>query len=232
MSIKASCEVSLVDMTDAYSVMLTSEAYTFIGGTDGVPSGLSCETQAVAYCGNSRCSTVSITEKDIVCPTGISATVANNNTESPTITIATIDTITSPGEVVIPVEVDNVVINKKFSFAIANQGSDGKGIKDAVVEYQIGSSGTETPTGEWFDSPPSTTSSEPYLWTRTTLTYTDNTTSVSYSVGSTPEGIEVGGRNLIRNSETMIFVSYGFTQELVDESGNILTDENGNILVG
>lgn len=38
------------------------------------------------------------------------------------------------------------------------------------------------------------------MWTRTIITYTDNTTSTSYSVGCTPEGVSVGGRNLIRGS--------------------------------
>ena len=33
------------------------------------------------------------------------------------------------------------------------------------------------------------------MWTRTIITYTDNTTSTSYSVGCTPEGVSVGGRN-------------------------------------
>ena len=33
------------------------------------------------------------------------------------------------------------------------------------------------------------------MWTRTIIAYTDNTTSTSYSVGCTPEGVSVGGRN-------------------------------------
>ena len=36
------------------------------------------------------------------------------------------------------------------------------------------------------------------MWTKTVITYTDNAQSTSYSVGSTPEGIVVGGRNLIK----------------------------------
>ena len=39
MAIKASDQVSIVDVTDAYSITLTSEAYTFVGGTSGVASG-------------------------------------------------------------------------------------------------------------------------------------------------------------------------------------------------
>lgn len=80
-------------------------------------------------------------------------------------------------------------------------GSDGKGIKSTVITYQAWSSGTSTPTTEtWSTSVPSTTADKPYLWTKTVITYTDDTTSTSYSVGSTPEGIVVGGRNLAENT--------------------------------
>ena len=79
-------------------------------------------------------------------------------------------------------------------------GTAGKGIKSTAITYQAWSNGTSTPTGTWASSPPSTSASKPYLWTRTIITYTDNSTSTSYSVGSTPEGIVVGGRNLIKNT--------------------------------
>ena len=77
------------------------------------------------------------------------------------------------------------------------KGNDGKGIKSTSVTYQIWSNGTSTPTGTWSSTPPKTTADKPYLWTRTVITYSDNTQSTSYSVGSTPEGIQVGGRNLL-----------------------------------
>lgn len=49
---------------------------------------------------------------------------------------------------------------------------------------------------KWSSSPVATSASLPYMWTRTVITYTDNATSTSYSVGCTPEGVSVGGRNL------------------------------------
>lgn len=61
---------------------------------------------------------------------------------------------------------------------------DGKGIKSTAVTYQAASSQTVTPTGTWSGSVPSLSESSPYLWTRTVITYTDNTTSTSYSVSS------------------------------------------------
>ena len=76
-------------------------------------------------------------------------------------------------------------------------GASGKGVKSTAVTYQASSSGTTIPTGVWSATPPATSADKPYFWTRTIITYTDNTTSTAYNVGSTPEGIIVGGRNLL-----------------------------------
>ena len=40
-AIKSSNQLTIIDVTDAYSVILTSEAYTFVGNTTGAPSGVS-----------------------------------------------------------------------------------------------------------------------------------------------------------------------------------------------
>lgn len=125
MGVKSSSQVSLVDITDAYSVILTSEAYTFTGDKEGAPIGLSCSTEVVAYCGTTPCPQVSITQSKIICPPGITATVTNNNTLSPEITFKTTAVIKDSCEAIIPVEVDGVTINKKFSFSVAKQGADG-----------------------------------------------------------------------------------------------------------
>lgn len=87
----------------------------------------------------------------------------------------------------------------------ANSGEfNGRGVKSTSVEYQASTSGTTVPTGAWSSTPPKTTADKPYLWTKTVLTYTDNTSSPpSYSVGATPEGIVIGGRNLLKNSHSV-----------------------------
>lgn len=81
--------------------------------------------------------------------------------------------------------------------AKGDKGDKGKGVKSTSVAYQASSSGTTIPTGVWSATPPATSTDKPYFWTRTIITYTDNTTSTAYNVGSTPEGIVVGGRNLL-----------------------------------
>lgn len=77
-------------------------------------------------------------------------------------------------------------------------GADGVGIKSTSVKYQAGSSQTTAPTGTWLDAVPKLSAATPYLWTKTVITYTNGTSSTSYSVSSTLDGVEVGGRNLVR----------------------------------
>lgn len=129
MAIKGSAQATLIDVTDAYSVMLTSEAYTFQGNSEGAPAGATCSTDIVAYCGDVPCK-MSVSSEDIVCPTGISASVANNNSLSPTITFKTTAVIKAACEATVPISVDGLVINKKFSFAIAKTGEKGDTGKD------------------------------------------------------------------------------------------------------
>lgn len=82
-------------------------------------------------------------------------------------------------------------------------GTDGRGVKSTEVTYQIWANGTSTPNGTWVATVPDTTADKPYLWTRTIITYTDDTKSTSYSVGSTLKGVNVGGRNLIDGSDNL-----------------------------
>lgn len=353
MAVKAMAQETIFDLTDAYSIMLTSESYTFNGNTSGVPAGKTCSTQVIAYLGGTP---MKSNISKVTCPTGISVSLKDNNTIAPTVTFTTTATVTEDCEASISVTVDDVTISKKFSFAVAKTGSkgdtgaagngiksisyyyarsssqtapsassitgtslptldatnkylwqkevitytnntsqttvvllavygntgakgdkgndgtsvtiksqavtyqasssgttipsgtwsqgiptvakgqylwtrtvitfsndvtstsysvgymgingqngsngsngkDGKGIKSTEVTYQIWANGTSTPTGTWVATVPDTTADKPYLWTRTVITYTDNTKSTSYSVGSTLKGVNVGGRNLIR----------------------------------
>ena len=104
-------------------------------------------------------------------------------------------------------------------------GASGKGVKSTAVTYQASSSGTTIPTGVWSATPPETSADKPYFWTRTIITYTDNTTSTAYNVGSTPEGIVVGGRNLATNTNKGTtgwdwgMQTGGYSKESVYETG-------------
>lgn len=237
MAIKATAEITLSDYTDAYSVTLTSYSHTFNGNTTGAPSGLSCTTQVIAHCGTNPCS--NITVGTITCPTGISATISNNKTSSPTITFTTTATISSSCEATIPVTVgddtispavlgaavlgrmvlgeSNVVINKKFSFAVAKTGVS---VKSVTRYYCLVS-----------DIPPKPTTKPPgSTWTTTEPEYVSGKTGSLYFVDCTVftdgtyeysevsksstydaiNGFQVGARNLIRNSINLIFKDYLF----------------------
>lgn len=134
----------MIDVTDAYSIVLTSETYTFIGGTTGVSAGQFCSTEAAVYCGQNQCSKVSVNQSSVTCPTGISATVTNNNTSLVKITFKTTAIISSACEATIPIVVDGITFYKKFSFAVAkagatgpkgDQGVAGKDGKDGATTY-------------------------------------------------------------------------------------------------
>lgn len=186
MAVKASNQISVIDLTDAYSVVLTNEAYTFLGDTDSVSGTQSTTTKVQAIQGDTivACSIGTIT-----CPTGLSA-VSDGKSPSPTITITATSALTSGGSIEIPVTVGDLTINKLFSYQIAftgakgATGATGNGVKSTVVTYQVGASGTSAPTGDWSSSPVATTAQGQYLWTRTVTTYTNGTSATAYSVAA------------------------------------------------
>ena len=182
MAQKAADQVTIVDVTDAYSVILTSEAYTFPGTTSAAKAG-STTTQVVAMLGADQVA-ASVTLSEITAPSGVTVTKDTDAT-APTLTISVSTSVTAPGNVKIPVHIGDVTIVKTFSFGIAftgQGGAAGKGISSTKVEYQVGTSGTDAPTGAWTTTIPTVPAAK-YLWTRTTYTYTDSSTVVSYSVG-------------------------------------------------
>lgn len=65
-------------------------------------------------------------------------------------------------------------------------GATGNGISSSAIRYAVGSSGTTIPTSGWQDTIPSVSAGQ-YLWTRTVLTFTNGTTSTSYSIGKMGE---------------------------------------------
>lgn len=64
-------------------------------------------------------------------------------------------------------------------------------VKSTEVTYQVSSSGVDVPTGVWVPHPPETVPGQ-YLWTRTITTYTNNSSTVGYSVSRNGENGEKG----------------------------------------
>ena len=190
MAIKSADQITIVDVTDAYSVILSSEAYTFVGGTTGATSG-SCTTEVSALCGSNLCSSVIVSTSDITCPAGISASIQGSGTEKVTITFTITATISAACEATIKVHVDGITVNKKFSFAVAKTGAPGatgKGISKVETFYLTtsASSGVTTSTSGWDTSPEPTTTDKKYIWSYTKTTYTsgDPTSSTPAIIGT------------------------------------------------
>lgn len=182
MATKAQAQVTLTDITDAYTVYLTANSYTFPGSTTGAIAG-SCTTQVIALLGPDQCDAV-VNESECTCPTGVSIS-SNDDPQAPTLTISVTTAVTKPGKVTIPVHVNGGAVEfvLEFAYGIALRGHDGEsvGVDDTEVKYQVGTSGTTAPTGSWLDEPPTVPQGQ-YLWTRTVVTYSDGKSTTAYAV--------------------------------------------------
>jgi hypothetical protein len=183
MGIKAVSQVDVIDLTDGYSVVLTNDNYTFLGTTNSVNGTQTTTTQVMALCGSEQ---VACTVGNITCPTGISA-VSDGRTPMPTITVTATSALTKSGTITIPIVVDgDITINKTFSYSIAFKGQTGQNgtsvtVSSTSVTYQVGTSGTNKPTGEWSATVPNVPNGQ-FLWTKTVVKYSDGKSTEAYSV--------------------------------------------------
>lgn len=183
MAIKAVNQIDVIDLTDGYSVVLTNDNYTFLGTTSAVNGTQTTTTQVMALCGSEQ---VPCTVGTITCPTGISA-VSDGKTPMPTITITATSALTKSGTITIPIVVDgDITINKIFSYSIAFKGQTGQNgtsvtVSSTSVTYQVGTSGTTKPTGEWKTEVPNVANGQ-FLWTKTVVQYSDGKSTEAYSV--------------------------------------------------
>ena len=204
MPIKASNQVDLIDLTDGYSVILTSESYTFLGTTNSVDGTQTTTIKIMALRGAEQ---IACEVGDIATPTGISA-VSDGKTPSPTITITATSALKTSGSITIPVEIGDITINKIFSYSIAFKGEDGTSvtITNQSVTYQVGTSGTTAPTGNWTTTIP-TPGANQYLWTKTEVTYSDGKKTIAYSVSRNPSNGADGTSVTVSSSSTTYQIS-------------------------
>lgn len=183
MAIKAVNQIDVIDLTDGYSVVLTSDSHTFLGTTTSVNGTQTTTTQAMALCGSEQ---VPCTVGTITCPTGISA-VSDGKSPIPTITITATSALNKSGTITIPIVVNgDITVNKTFSFSIAFKGQTGQSgtsvtVRSTSVTYQAGTSGVTKPTGEWKTEIPNVPDGQ-FLWTKTVVTYSDGKSTEAYSV--------------------------------------------------
>ena len=92
------------------------------------------------------------------------------------------------------------------SYSVARQGANGTGvtISSTSVTYQAGTSETTAPTGTWSTTIPSVSAGQ-YLWTKTVVTYSNNTSTIAYSVAR--QGVN-GTNGSDGTSVTVLSVQY------------------------
>lgn len=185
--------------------------------------GESSYTTPACITGNTGATGVGVKSSDVTYQSSTSGTTVPTGTWSPSVPSVSAGSYLWTRTVI--TYTDNTTTTSYSVGKMGNTGSTGatgatgNGIRSTAIMYQAGSSGTSAPTGTWSTSVPSTSASAPYLWTRTIITYTDGTTTTSYNVGSTPEGIVVGGRNLIVSGKLV----YGFPSPA---DGSIVYDQS------
>lgn len=164
--------------SDAYTVFLTNESYTFAGSTTAALAS-STTTQIVIYKGISKIDPTAIAVGNM--PTGMTSTVSGLGTAIITFTVTTAMTSKS-GTVPITITADGKTFTKQFSYALSLQGatgSTGKGVAAEEISYAISQDGTTPPTSGWSGTRP-TPKAGWYMWTRTRFKYTDNTYSAYF----------------------------------------------------
>lgn len=137
MAIKTSGQITLMDLTDGYSVNLSCDSFTFQGDTDSVASTQTVTSIVQALCGNEI---VNCSVGTISAPTGLSI-VSDGKSPSPTLTITATSALTRNGSAIIPVKIGDITISKVFSFSIAYKGLQG-------AKGEPGLQGIQGPKGE------------------------------------------------------------------------------------
>ena len=180
MAIKASDQITIIDITDGFTVTLTTDSYTFPGTTTAaIPGNVSTQINAMQ---GSKTVSASVISSEIEKPSGVTVT-SNDDDTAPTLTISVDGTVTEGGIVKIPVHIGDVTITKTFTFAIAFKGVNGTPgtsvtITDTEVTYAV-TNDTAEPSSWQEDIP--TANPGQYLWTKTVVTYSDGNSTTTYS---------------------------------------------------
>ena len=215
------------DGSDAYTVMLSNENFTISTDANYIP----IHTQTY------RCNVVVLkgvepidftidaatdTEGDIV------TTVTGHDV---TIKVAPVDVLSdTQGTISLTITADSQSFTKDITWSVATKGDTGKDGKDGTsvsitatsVDYAISASATVTPAdSEWGELKQGTTE-KPYIWTRTTVHYSDNKQTVSYSVAK--QGIDgtngtdgKPGKDGTNGKNSFVHIKYAAVENPTDE---------------
>ena len=253
MAIKTSNQITLMDLTDGYSVSLSCDSFTFQGDTDSVSSTQTVTSVVQALCGSEI---VPCTVDDISAPAGLSI-VSDGKSPSPTLTITATSALTRNGSIIIPVKIGDIVISKVFSFSIAFKGIQGPKGEQGLqgIQGPKGEQGVAGPSGQagsngktsYFHIKYSTVAkpTSPSQMTETPSTYIgtyvdfiqeDSTDPSKYTwsrfVGAQgakgDQGIQ--GVNGVNGKTSYLHIAYANSAD--GSSGFSTTDSNGKLYIG
>ena len=179
-------EITVANMTEPFTVMLTNEAQQFATDSNRkVTSAQSYYTDIIVIRGSQERTDYTI--GNITSGSGITVSKSSKRV---TFSVSAGTTISADAGVIeIPITLDGQTVKKQFSWSCGKQGPQGaKGnpgtsitITSKSVTYQASSSGTTAPTGTWSTSVPTVNHGQ-YLWTKTTVQYSDGNKTEAYSV--------------------------------------------------
>lgn len=137
MAVKSADQVTILDITDSYSVNLTASSFTLSGDVNGKPlSSTTLQTSVQAYRGTEVITADDVSIGNITSITGVTATKSGLN-----ITL-TVSTSCTGGILSVPVTIDgDVTFTLKISIAISKTGATG-------AKGDTGSTGPQGPQGE------------------------------------------------------------------------------------
>lgn len=179
-------EITVANMTEPFTVMLTNEAQQFATDSNRkVTSAQSYYTDIIVIRGSQERTDYTI--GNITSGSGITVSKSSKRV---TFSVSAGTTIgADTGVIEIPITLDGQTVKKQFSWSCGKQGPQGVQGKDGTsikitsksVTYQTSTSGTTAPTGTWSTTVPTVNNGQ-YLWTKTTVQYSDGNKTEAYSV--------------------------------------------------
>lgn len=177
---KANEALEAIEGLKTLNVVLSNENQTISTDADG-----NCKNfPEVATTVSVFMGSVDVTDKATYTVTKSSGITGSWNLSTKTYTVTALST--DSGYVDISATYSKLKGSRRFTIAKLKAGATGPagtGVEVDVtsVEYQVGNSGTVKPTGSWSIDIPDVPDGK-YLWTRTSVTYSDGKKTVTYTV--------------------------------------------------
>lgn len=238
MAIKSADQITIVDVTDAYSVNLTTDSFSFNGNASGAVAAETTVYSTVQVAkGGTALTSSQVSIGTITKPTGVNVTVGNDGL---TLNIV-VGTTCTGGTITIPITIDGEVqFTKTISISVAKTGGNGPGAyiytinasPDTVVKN---ASGTYNPASITFSSTRAQGTGNPSAYSgRFKIEYTNNGTS--WTSGYTSSSNESSKAYTIPSGALVVrcslYLAGGTTTLLGIKSVPIITDGTNGKGVG